>query len=165
LAGEIVSVRTVGVEHDTVLAFLSSGCEGCVGFWHELAAGGVDFGPARLLVVAKDAAEESTSALAGLCPPGVDLLLSSQAWADFDVPGSPYVVVADGHTGRIKGEGSGTSFSQVGALIAQSTADARARVRKPAADRDREVDVDRMLLRAGIGPGDASLYPNQSERP
>ena len=28
LAGEIVSVRTVGVEHDTILAFLSSSCEG-----------------------------------------------------------------------------------------------------------------------------------------
>ena len=38
--GEIVSVRTVGVEQDTIMAFLSSSCEGCAGFWHELAEPG-----------------------------------------------------------------------------------------------------------------------------
>jgi len=91
--------------------------------------------------------------------------MSSQAWAEFEVPGSPYVVVADGRTGRIKGEGSGTSFSQVSGLIQQSVDDrdhpalqAGSAVVQPAADREREQDVDRVLLRAGIGPGDPSLY-------
>jgi hypothetical protein len=83
--------------------------------------------------------------------------MSSQAWSDYAVPGSPYIVVADGRTGRIKGEGSGTSFSQIGGLIAQASAD-RDRLVKPAADRERESDVDRALLAAGIAPGDPSLY-------
>jgi hypothetical protein len=162
LRGEIVSVRTVGVEHDTIVAFLSSTCEGCAGFWHELAEPGSWTTPqgSRLLVVTKDPEEESPSALSQLCPDGVDLVMSSEAWADFEVPGSPYVVVADGHTGRVKGEGSGLSFSQVSGLIRQSVEDSRhpALAHKPDADRRRERDVDRILLSAGIGPQDPSLY-------
>ncbi|HEX8768246.1 MAG TPA: hypothetical protein VF714_07745 [Jatrophihabitans sp.] len=170
LRGEIVSVRTVGVEHDTILAFLSSTCEGCAGFWHELGEPGSWTTPrgSRLLVVTKGPEEESPSALSQLCPDGVDLVMSSQAWADFDVPGSPYVVVADGRTGRVKGEGSGLSFSQVSGLIRQSVEDSRhpALAHKPDADRRRERDVDRILLSAGIGPQDPSLYATaeQDER-
>lgn len=162
LAGEIVSVRTVGVEHDTILAFLSSHCEGCTGFWQELGTPGSWTTPpgSRLLVVAKSPEDESPSVLTQLCPDDVDLVMSSQAWSDFEVPGSPYVVVADGRTGRVKGEGSGSSFSQVSGLIRQSVDDSRhpAMARKPDSDRRRERDIDRILLTAGIGPQDASLH-------
>ncbi|MEO7261073.1 MAG: hypothetical protein ABI047_07455 [Jatrophihabitantaceae bacterium] len=170
LRGEIVSVRTIGVEQDTILAFLSSNCEGCTGFWHELGEPVSWTTPlgSRLLVVTKGPESESPSVLSQLCPDGVDLVMSSQAWADFEVPGSPYVVVADGHTGRVKGEGSGTSFSQVSGLIRQSVEDSRhpAMARKPDSDRRRERDVDRILLTAGIGPQDPSLYAtaDQDER-
>ncbi|MEO6701449.1 MAG: hypothetical protein ABI140_21300 [Jatrophihabitantaceae bacterium] len=158
LQGEIMTARLVGVPHDSVLAFLSSGCDGCAGFWHELAGGTVGLPTGtRLLVVTKAATEESPAALDQLCPEGVDLVMSSQAWTDFAVPGSPYIVVVDGRTGRIKGEGSGTSFSQIGGLIRQAADDA-GRLNKPTADRERESDVDRALLSAGIGPGDPSLY-------
>lgn len=161
LDGELVHVRAVEVPHDTVLTFLSSGCAGCTGFWEELARPGSWALPAgaRLVVVAKDADAESASLLRALCPPGVDLVLSSAAWTDYAVPGSPYVVVVDGRTGRVRGEGSGTSFSQVAGLMAQSLGDLRAAaVRKPAADARREADVDRVLLEAGIGPGHPSLF-------
>ena len=162
-------MRTVGVPHDTVLAFLSASCEGCAGFWHELGEGGWTAPPgSRLLVVTKGAEHESPSVLSQLCPPEVDLVLSSQAWADYEVPGSPYVVVTDGRTGRVKGEGSGSSFSQVGGLIRQSIADSRhpALAHRPDADRRRERDIDRILLSAGIGPNDPSLYgaAEQDER-
>ena len=109
-------------------------------------------------VVAKDEQDESVSLLAELCPPGVDLVMSGQAWSDYEVPGSPYVVVVDGPTGRVKGEGSGTSFSQLSALVAQAAGDASARDRKPGRDTERESDVDRELMRAGIMPGDVRLY-------
>ncbi|HEX2902231.1 MAG TPA: hypothetical protein VHO01_02135 [Jatrophihabitans sp.] len=161
LRGEIVSVRTVGVAQDTIIAFLSASCEGCTGFWQELAdrSWTVPVG-SRLVVVSKGPDEESPSMLQQLCPPDVDLVMSSQAWVDFAVPGSPYVVVADGHTGRIKGEGSGSSFTQVGGLIEQSVADGRhPAVIKADADRRRARDVDKLLLSAGIGPNDPSLYP------
>ncbi len=160
LGGEVAVARVVGTEQDTLLAFLSSGCAGCVGFWDELRTPGRWALPegSRLLVVAKDEHDESHSLLAELCPPGVDLVMSGQAWADYEVPGSPYVVVVDGPTGRVKGEGSGTSFSQLSALVSQAAGDASARVRKPARDTERESDVDRELMRAGIMPGDVRLY-------
>lgn len=160
LAGEVVAARVVGSEQDTLIAFLSSGCAGCVGFWDELSTPGRWALPegSRLLVVAKDEHDESVSLLAELCPPGVDLVMSGQAWSDYEVPGSPYVVVVDGPTGRVKGEGSGTSFSQLSALVSQAAGDSSARVRKPARDTERESDVDRELMRAGIMPGDVRLY-------
>lgn len=167
LDGEVVHVRTVDVEHDTVVAFLSSGCTGCAGFWEELRRPGSWSVPGggRLVVVSKGAEDESPGLLTELCPPGVDLVLSSEAWADYEVPGSPYVVVVDGATGRVKGEGSGSSFSQVSGLIAQSLGDLRgAPVRKPVGDAEREADVDRVLLEAGIRPGHPSLYAAEGSR-
>ncbi len=165
LAGEVAVARVVGTEQDTLLAFLSSGCAGCVGFWDELRTPGRWALPAgsRLLVVAKDEHDESVSLLDELCPPGVDLVMSGQAWSDYDVPGSPYVVVVDGPTGRVKGEGSGASFSQLSALVAQAAGDSSARVRKPARDTEREIDVDRELMRIGIMPGDPRLYEGSPE--
>ena len=166
LSGEVVSVRTVAVAHDTVLVFLSSGCSGCAGFWAELGnrRGSEPFGDSRLLVVTKGVDEESAALLNSVSPSGVDLVMSSSAWADYAVPGSPYVVVVDGHTGRVKGEGSGTSLTQVSGLIQQVIGDTgypvgHHAVVKPRSDADREVDVDRVLLAAGISPGHPSLYP------
>ena len=165
LSGEVISVRTVAVPHDTVLVFLSSGCSGCTGFWEQFADGTAvgAVGRNRLLVVTKSAEEESISLLRELSPPGVDLVMSSTAWADYDVPGSPYVIVVDGRTGRVKGEGSGVSLQQVSGLMQQAYGDGAsfAGVRpvvKPRSDTEREVDVDRTLLAAGIGPGHPSLY-------
>lgn len=164
LTGEILSVRTVSVEHDTVLVFLSSGCAGCTVFWEQLAAGRVPFaGDSRVLVVTKSPEDESPALLRQLCPLGVDVVMSSAAWSDFGVPGSPYVIVVDGRSGRIRGEGSGTSLEQISGLMQQAYGDGaelpgRRRVVKPRADVEREVEVDRALLAAGIGPGHPSLY-------
>ena len=36
VGGEVASTRVVGVDHDTVLLFLSSGCASCEVFWDEL---------------------------------------------------------------------------------------------------------------------------------
>jgi hypothetical protein len=151
----------VGVEHDTVLAFLSSGCAGCQGFWTDLATpGGYRPGPgARLVVVTKDEQDESLGELQRLASPGVDVVMSTQAWQSYQVPGSPFVVVVDGATGRVKGHGSGSSFGQVSSLLAQATRDLSGRrVRKPRADVEREEEVDRILIDAGISPGHPSLY-------
>lgn len=171
LGGEIISIRTVQTDFDTVLVFLSSGCAGCGGFWDDLAhrREAALVGSGRLLVVTKGPEAESPGLLAELCPPGVDLVMSTQGWTDYAVPGSPYVVVVDGPSGRIKGEGSGTSLTQVSGLVHQSLMDGSARgtgpLAKPRSDADREVDVDRVLLSAGISPGHPSLYGTGEHRP
>lgn len=168
LAGDVVSVRVLDVAHDTVLIFLSSGCSACQRFWEQLGTHRAARG-SRLLVITKSADAESPALLRDVCPPGVDVIMSSVAWTDYRVPGSPYVIVTDGRTGRVRGEGSGTSLEQLTDLMRVAGADAAgsaaAGVRKPRADREREVDVDRALLAAGIGPGHPSLYGAPGSEP
>jgi hypothetical protein len=152
-----------------VLVFLSSGCAGCTVFWEQLADRSGPFAGSdglwsgsRVLVVTKSPQDESVGLLQQLSPPGVDVVMSTPAWDDFGVPGSPYVIVVDGPSGRIKGEGSGTSLDQISGLMQQAYGDGAGgpgrRVRKPLPDVEREEDVDRALLAAGIGPGHPSLY-------
>lgn len=169
LDGEQVVFGVGGVDHDTILVFLSSGCLTCHEFWSAFAAGGVTI-PAgtRLVIVAKDLAEESPSELARLAPRDIDLVCSSQAWVDYQVPGSPYVIAIRGANGRIQGEGTGMSWEQVAGLLAQATGDrsyvtgeTSPTVAKPDSDVQREARVDRELMNAGILPGDPSLYPGE----
>ncbi len=105
----------------SLLAFLSSGCAVCAGFWSEFAQPVDVPGDGRLVVVAKEDDEESPSALAKLVPPGLDVVRSSLAFEEFEVPGSPYFVYVE--DGEIIGEGSATSWARVSDLMAQAVAD------------------------------------------
>lgn len=162
LSGELVTTRVAGVEHDTLLLFLSSGCATCETFWDELARPVRLPANTRLLVVPQDVATESPRDLAALAPDGVDVVLSSAAWHDYAVPGSPHAVYVDGRSGRIRGEGTGQSLRQVAELLAQATGEvgfvAAPAGQKSARDQRQETVVDRELLAAGILPGDARLY-------
>lgn len=171
--GEAQAVRVAGTKHDTVVAFLSTGCTTCHVYWDELRATELPEG-VRLVVVTKGPEAESPTAVADVAPPGVTLLMSSQAWSDYDVPGSPYVVHVDGASGRIRGEGTGPSWEQVRRMLLQGAGDLDARRsshretdqrRKAAADARREEEVDRVLLAAGIEPGDPSLYQRADGTP
>ena len=171
LTGGAVVVDVLARPSRTLLAFLSSGCSVCQGFWEEFAAGQVDVpGGARLVVVVKGAEEESPAQLrrlAGASPaPGaagalVPVVQSSAAWADYAVPGSPYFVyVLDG---SVVGEGSSTTWGQVRDLMGQAVGDADAPVagagiRVVDGGRDDLARADRELLAAGIYPGHASTY-------
>jgi len=166
LADDALSMRVSGVDHATLVAFLSSTCLTCQRFWDAFADAGLDLPPAtRLVVVTKGIDEESPSKLARLAPDGVPLVMSSAAWDDYQVPGSPYFVLVDGPTGRVRGEGTGLDWPQVRNLLGQASDDAdhldaldAGRVRKPSSDAAREQRVDRELLDAGVPPGDPSLY-------
>jgi len=150
--GEAAAVAVLGATHDTLLAFLSSGCLTCNGFWEALGNGG-DLGlPAgmRVVAVTKGTGDESGSAVGGLAPAGRTVLMSTQAWLDYEVPGSPYFVHVNGPTGRVVGEGTAATWAQVVGLVSRATADRR---------RSREDGIDQELTAAGILPGDPSLYP------
>jgi hypothetical protein len=154
LHDDVVSLRVRGVEHRTLLAFLSSGCLTCHAFWDAF-SGDSPLGvpdDTRVVVVVKDASEESVAAIADLAPPQLPLVMSSDAWRDYEVPGSPYFVLADGTTSRVVGEGTGASWPQVLGLLAQSNADASR------LDARNETRIDHELLAAGVRPGDPSLY-------
>lgn len=168
LRGEAIAATVVGAAHNTLIAFLSSNCLTCERFWEAFRNPASLILPdaTRLVVVTKDAAEESPTRLNELAAPGLDVILSSEAWADYRVPGSPYVIYVEGVTGRIRGQGTGMSWEQVAKLLEQATGDSAfttaskrtPRRRKPASDAEREDVIDRQLLAAGIRPGDPSLY-------
>ena len=162
-AGEAAVVAVVGAAHDTLLAFLSSGCLTCAGFWEALGSGG-DLrlpAPTRVIAVTKGPGEESESAVRGLAPSGQTVVMSTQAWLDYEVPGSPYFVHVNGATGRVVGEGTASTWAQVAGLVSRAAADGqRARPRARLQTDDGRADrIDQELMAAGILPGDPSLYP------
>jgi hypothetical protein len=144
----------------TLLAFLSSGCSTCGAFWagmHEARL------PAAVspVVVTRGADRERPARLRELAPPGVPVVMSSQAWEDYAVPGSPYFVLVDG---AIRGEGVATTWAALSSLVADAVAEAQAPGSRPGSGSDsggtgRALDVERTLAAAGIGPDHPSLYP------
>lgn len=161
---ETVAIAVRSSDRDTVLAFLSSGCETCGRFWTAFREPSLAVpGGARLVVVVKDPAEESPSRLSELAPDDLPLVLSSSAWGDYRVPGAPYFVYVHGPTGHVVGEGTGGSWAQVTGLLGQALADARAREDGTGTDDA----VERELFAAGIGPQHPSLYgpPEGHESP
>lgn len=160
-ADEPVEVTVTGDGRPTVLAFLSSTCHTCSGFWRSLrvsAPAGLPAGT-RLVVVTKGPADESAAAIRNLASAEVPVVMSTEAWVDYAVPVTPYFVQVDGPSGRVIGEGSGTTWDQVMSLLNQATADDGAARRQRRGDD--EATVDQKLLAAGIRPGDPSLYPSR----
>ena len=157
LRDDAMQVSVVGARHRTLLAFLSSGCLTCQGFWDAFArTSDLDLpDDIRVVVVTKDADEESISALRRLAPPDVPVVMSSAAWTDYRVPGSPYFALVDGEQGRVRGEGTGANWEQVKNLLRQASDDS--------GDDGREIRIDRELLAHGIAPGDPSLYRTATE--
>jgi hypothetical protein len=166
--GEAAVVAVTGTTHDSLLAFLSSGCLSCAGFWEALAAPG-DLGLApntRVVAVTKSPGDESSSAVARLAPRARTVVMSTDAWLDYGVPGAPYFVHVSGAHGRVVGEGSAGQWEQVVSLATRAREDQRAgagptdhdrdRGSRDAHDRDR---IDQELAAAGILPGDEALYP------
>lgn len=162
--GESIAVRTLDVAHDTVLVFLSTGCTTCATFWSDLAAPGLPEGT-RLVVVTRDASEELPERVRELAPPDVTVAMSSPTWEQLAVPGSPFVVHVHGPSGRVVGEGTAASWEQVLELFLRADGDQGRTRRKAGADARRERSLDRVLLDAGIAPGDPSLYGESDGAP
>ncbi len=110
---------------DTLVAFLSSGCLTCKTFWDGLRADRREALPdgVRLVVVVKDRETESPSRLRELAPPDIPVVMSSQAWADYDVAMSPYFLFVGAASGTVRSEGSASSWPQVHSLLRDSIED------------------------------------------
>lgn len=165
-SGAALSVSLVGVEHRTLLVFLSTGCLTCADFWEAFAD------PDRLglradirpVIVTKGLAEESQARVQQLAPPGITVVMATDAWGDFEVPVAPYAILLDGHEGRVLGEGASASWEQVRRLMHEALDDLAAieevpwRRARRGRGPEREASVDEELRAAGITPGHASLY-------
>jgi hypothetical protein len=158
--GDAVSLELGASGGDpTLLAFLTSGCSTCAGFWATLGEPRLPAG-VRTVVVTHGAERERSGALRRLAPDGIPVIMSSQAWRDYAVPGAPYFVLVDA---TIRGEGAATSWSALSSLVSDAIEDARASQAdaRPRASggTERAQTVDRTLAGAGIGPEHPSLYP------
>ncbi|MGA2928048.1 MAG: hypothetical protein ABSG43_19045 [Solirubrobacteraceae bacterium] len=173
-----------GAAGPTLLAFLTSGCSGCREFWDTL--GERRLPPAvQTVIVTRSPDRESPARLRSLAPAEVPVLMSSVAWDDYRIPGSPYFVLVDGW---IRGEGVATNWRALASLVSDAIADQGASgpgVSGPGADREpsaagahrhavgaaarhvgggatgasRARRVDERFSAAGIPPGHPSLYP------
>lgn len=145
----------------TVLAFLTTGCDSCRTFWRAFGDVSERHGilqSANIVVVTKSRHEESTSRIRRLASPDLPVVMSSEAWGSFKIPGSPYFVYLE--EGRVLGEGSASNVPQLLSLMEDSLADS---LGEPVAD-DEAVPtwqtsrVNAILARAGIGPDHPSLF-------
>ncbi len=186
--GDAVAVGLQGGQRATMLAFLSSGCTTCAGFWEalrggeRLALGGRDV---RLVVVTGGPQHERPTAVAALAGPDLTVVMSDAAWTHYAVPATPYFVLIDAAHG-ILGEGSALGWAQLIGLMERAvsdrgfslsaTSDTSARSAPsgavPAAGHPsgpidlrstergplREARTDEVLRKAGILPGDVRLY-------
>ena len=171
-AGDALAVAPATAGGLTLLAFLSTGCASCAGFWESFRRPeqlGLPAGT-RLVVVTKGPDREIPGEVAALAAPGLSVLMSSDAWSDYEVPGSPFFVLVDGTSGRRVGEGVANHIDQVAELVRRAEVDAAASTLTTRPGRDvgidgaaRESANDQELIDAGIRPADPSLYPSSLE--
>ena len=184
-AGEAVVV-SMSSSALTLLAFLSSGCDSCAPLWASVgdARERDRLSPGtRVVVVTKGPEWESPAGIAASAPRGVTVVMSTAAWGDYEVPGSPYFVLVDGCRGTRVGEGVGHNVAQIADLVGRAAADevdpgSVARAQRPGAEQgpsqsrasalgltgvEREAHNDAVLRSAGILPGHPSLYPRRLE--
>jgi hypothetical protein len=139
----------------TLLAFLTSGCTTCAGFWETLGEPRLPPG-VQTVIVTHGSDRERLARLRSLAPPGIPVVLSSQAWEEYRVPGAPYFVLVDGF---VRGEGVATSWQALASLVSDAIEDQQEADQSGGAWRARQ--VEEKLAAAGIGPDDPSLYPGE----
>jgi hypothetical protein len=148
----------------TLLAFLTTGCSTCAGFWDTLAEPRLPAG-VETVIVAHGAERERVSRVAALAPEGIPVVMSSQAWLDYEVPGAPYFVLAER---AILGEGVASTWQALASLVSDAIDEEReAAASGPAPAVDgragagaaRARGIDDTLAAGGIGPEHPSLYP------
>jgi hypothetical protein len=109
----------------------------------------------QTVIVTRGGERERPARLRSLAPDGIPVIMSSQAWEDYAVPGSPYFLLIDG---EIRGEGVATTWEGLSSLVSDAIEDQRLQEGLPAGSR-RGRRVDQTLAANGIGPDHPSLHP------
>jgi hypothetical protein len=165
LTGDSVKVGLGPGSSTTLLAFLSSGCAACGPLWETLSDDLRVPVNARVVIVAKGPEQESITRLRELAPHGREVLMSTGAWRDYSIPGSPHFVLVDGNSGMIAGRGTAASWEHIASMVEQAVSDSASVERnhggrrEPHSTSDRARRAEEALAASGIAPGHASLYP------
>lgn len=163
-AGGAASVALAGSRGLVLVTFLTSGCSSCRPLWRGLGRPiTMPRKDIRTVVVTKGPEEESPATIRNLAPSAATVIMSSAAWDAFRVPVAPYFALVDASRGRVIGEGAAGSWPQVAELAGRALGDAAGDARLNAGTAQRIEDTDDELRRAGIEPGDASLWSQPDE--
>lgn len=176
--GDAVALSVATTGHLTLLAFLSSGCASCQTFWQALGSR-LDLPPelgeeVRVQIVTKGPELEVPAEVAARAG-GARVVMSTEAWSDYEVPGAPFFALVDGGRGRRIGEGVTNQVPQLLDLVRRAVLERNGTSLAPSAaggppggavagavaetGPQRELSNDQALAAAGIFPGDPSLYP------
>lgn len=117
--GERSTVALEDGQTPTLLAFLSSSCGVCVGIWTRLGQEEATVGGKAVMVVTKDPAQEDVQRVRELAE-AVPTIMSSEAWGDYEVPRSPYVVVVGGRPASVLAEGAVDGWDGLVALASRT---------------------------------------------
>ena len=164
--GDAVVMSMAVGDTPTLVAFLSTGCLTCRGFWEDMAPerSGAPEGT-RTVIVTQGEEAESPSAVSDLAPGGIPVVMSTDAWEDYGIPVAPYFVLVE--RGVVVGEGAAAGWDQVRDLLERSRRDggdgSRPRSRRELLGGNRN-RIDDELRDAGITPGDPSLYHGDPDR-
>jgi hypothetical protein len=163
--GESVVLSLATGADPTLLAFLSTTCSSCTPFWEGLEASSMYFGGHRhrVVVVTLGESEESPSRAQSLAKPGVDVVMSSSAWSEFEAPGAPYFILIEPGTSRVIGEGSAMTYESLVEFLTDATNDQKWDLHVGGHEISEENRIDADLRQAGILPGDPRLYPKKGE--
>src|SRR5581483_7720313 len=105
----------------TLLAFLTTGCSTCAQFWATLPEprlpAGVD-----TVIVTRGSERERPVGVRELAPPSIPVVMSSEAWSAYSVPGAPYFVLVER---TILGEGVATTWQALASLVSDAVAEER----------------------------------------
>lgn len=163
--GEPVVLSLTTGSDPTLVAFLSTTCTTCTPFWEGLESSLMYFGGHRhrIVVVTLGESEESPTRAQSMAKPGLDVVMSSSGWSDFEVPGAPYFALLEPGTGRVLGEGSAMTFESLEEFLTDATNDQKWDLANSGFEVDEESRIDAELKRAGILPGDPRLYHTKGE--
>jgi hypothetical protein len=128
------------------------------------------------VIVTHGSERERPAKLRALAPDSVAVVMSSAAWKDYAVPGSPYFVLVDG---GVRGEGVATTWDALASLVRDAIEDEAGAggggvaggagggggvaggAGGSAGGARRARNIDATLAAAGIGPDHPSLHPGR----
>jgi hypothetical protein len=168
--GESVVVAPLSGPEPTLVAFLSTSCSSCTPFWEMLDSPARYFGDHRhrVVIVTRGESEESPTRAQSLSRGDATVVMSSDAWDDYEVPGAPYFVVASRDAGGVIGEGTATNFPALEEFLRDAANDLgwdRRRAAGLDSEESEESRVDTELRAAGLNPGDPRLYHKPGDLP
>jgi hypothetical protein len=127
--GSRLEVRLGDCGGQVLLAFLTTRCDGCDEFWAGMADTGAEGLPSSVSTVVVTRGPETVDraevARAASGTSGVPVVMSDQAWVDYQVMGYPFFILVDATERCVIGETVGFGWAEIVAMVRSSESERR----------------------------------------